>query len=244
MKYIRDYMVTLHELAIIDKYIYNIAMPISNKENRTILIDGVAHYVKPDGQVSLRPRSKFRYPTKAEFLSLIAHYDKDEKLLSNHVLSELDISASGLNMTLVSFLDIMDNLRDTACVNYHRHHGNMLEINALSLKLVDKLTATVRTMIGNLQVNTTTSPKSNFLNADITVSKYADLSVIFINKHDVYIYIYEDGDVIAVDMKNDVSIVNMANKLIRLSDIFAEFPADGIDYDFVVQPIPQLTYVA
>lgn len=82
---------------IYQPYFYKLATPMPRGDIRVVTLNGKPHYINRYGEISLRPRSKFRALSHVEMLSLICEHDDDfsvfnqiiETLLQPHYSPEL-----------------------------------------------------------------------------------------------------------------------------------------------------------
>lgn len=224
MNNIMRYINTLNELSILKDYLFTVGVNIQGGTKKKIVnIDGYGYFATPDGKVSTNPRSKYAYPTDEFIIEVIRALDPNQYKLMTIINSQLDQYTTGYSMTNLDMIAIMDNMRKCDCVKHYHHHGLMLTVSDLTTMKAMVLCNKIDSILINLELNKQHRMMSHNLNAIVTVTKMINHAVIFVAKHGITMYIYENGDM-ALCVDEDVNTINMARVLVKTYDVIMELP--------------------
>lgn len=231
MKQFIDYVGMLHDLSLIDDYLHRLATPLNNNDRyRNLNFDGVSRYVNRDSKISTNPQSKYHYPL-VEYIRRASkvcdpHGHKLELLASE----KLDGYTAGLQMTNLDFLALVRSVKSSDCIEYYKHHGMMLKLSEVEGELARTTCKNLYRMVLSIGENESQPFVSNLLNANGMIRQGDGHHTVFINKHDVNVYIYGENN-IAINVNNDLRVLHMAKRFAKVAEVFAEFPSDRLGYE-------------
>lgn len=224
MSNVIKYINTLNELSIIKDYLFTLGSKIGKGDvKRTIDLYGRGNFLTPDGKTSILPQSKYAYPTDDFIIDVINKYDPRCEKLMTIINSQLDQYTNNSSLSNLDMIEFMDNMRKNDCIKAYKHHGIMLTISDMTTLNAMILCSKIDKILDNLVLNKRNQMLSTHLNAMVTITKLIDHTVIFVAKHDITMFIYNDGDV-TLSINNDITHLNMAALLVKTYDVIMELP--------------------
>lgn len=231
MSNVIKYINTLNELSIIKDYLFTLGTKIGDGvKKRTIDLYGRGHFLTPDGKTSILPLSKYAYPTDDFIVDIIHKHDPRCEKLMTVINSQLDSYTVNSNLSNLDMIEFMDNMRKNDCIKAYKHHGIMLTISDMTTLNAMLLCNKIDKILDNLELNKRNQLLSTHLNAMVTITKLIDHAVIFVAKHDITMFIYDDGDV-TLCINNDITHLNMAALLVKTHDVIMELPHLLLSHD-------------
>ena len=230
MKQFIDYIGMLHDLSVIDQYVYRLADPLSNNNRyRNLYFNGQSRYVNKQSKISTNPQSKYHYPTVDYIRQAARACDPHGHKLELLASETLDDYTYGLQMDNLEFLSVVRAVKSSDCIEFYTHHGMMLKISEIESDIARTICKNLRSMVLSIGENESQPFVSDLLNANGMIRQGMGHHTIFINKHDVNVYIYGEND-IAINVNNDLRTLHMAKRFAKVIEVFSEFPSDRLGY--------------